>query len=179
MKPTDLSTLHARLGIPSNYANECRLPLQTECTDLVPTELDVFGRQPFLERHTYAAWQALRDAATHDGVALQLISAYRSVEYQAGLFERKLARGDDIAGILAVNAAPGYSEHHSGRALDIGTPGFAHLEEEFERSDAFAWLRTHAGEFGFRLSFPRENAFGVMYEPWHWCYAGTTKPQRI
>jgi D-alanyl-D-alanine carboxypeptidase len=173
MKPTDLSIIHARLGIPSDYSQLCSLPLQDECTDLVPTEPDVFGRQPFLERNTYTAWQALRDAAAKEGVALQLISAYRSVEYQAGLFERKLARGDDIAGILAVNAAPGYSEHHSGRALDIGTPGFAHLEEEFERSAAFAWLQVHARDFGFRLSFPRGNTHGVMYEPWHWYHAGT------
>jgi D-alanyl-D-alanine carboxypeptidase len=179
MKPTDLSTLHARLGIPADYAQKCRLPAQTECTDLVPTEPDVFGRQPFLERRACMAWQAMRDAARKAGVELQLLSAYRSVEYQAGLFERKLARGDDIAGILAVNAAPGYSEHHSGRALDIGTPGFAHLEEEFERSAAFAWLRVHAHDFGFRLSFPRGNAFGVLYEPWHWYYAGTPRPRRI
>ena len=75
-----------------------------------------------------------------------------------------------IAAILAVNAAPGYSEHHSGRALDIGTPGYAHLEIEFERSPAFAWLARHAANFGFHMSFPRDNAYGVQYEPWHWCY---------
>jgi D-alanyl-D-alanine carboxypeptidase len=147
--------------------------LQAECGDLVCTEPDVFGRQAMLERNTYAAWQALCAAAASAGVVLQLVSAYRSVAYQTLLIERKLARGDDIARILTVNAAPGYSEHHTGRALDIGTPGFALLEEAFERSAAFAWLRTHAGAFGFRLSFPRDNPHGVMYEPWHWYYSGT------
>lgn len=175
MNPFDLQAIHAKLGIPPDYLSRCRLPYQQECVDLVPTELDVFGRQPYLERNTYAAWQAMCAAAAADGVVLQLVSAYRSVEYQAGLFERKLARGDSIEGILAVNAAPGYSEHHSGRAVDIGTPGFAHLEEEFEQSPAFAWLQTHATRFGFRLSFPRNNPFGVMYEPWHWYHAGTMK----
>jgi D-alanyl-D-alanine carboxypeptidase len=179
MSSADISSIHARLGIPANYAQQCSLPVQDECADLVPTEPDVFGRQPFLERHTFAAWQALREAAANESVVLQLISAYRSVEYQAGVFERKLARGDDIARILTVNAAPGYSEHHSGRALDIGTPGFAHLEEEFERSAAFAWLKKHAGDFGFRLSFPRGNTHGVMYEPWHWYYTGTAYPSGI
>jgi len=133
----------------------------------------VFGRQPYLERNANVAWQRMRQAAATDGVQLQLISAFRSVQYQAELFERKLARGDAIERILTVNAAPGFSEHHSGRALDIGTPGVAYLEEEFEGSAAFAWLQMHAHQFGFRLSFPRGNSHGVMYEPWHWFYAGT------
>jgi len=73
--------------------------------------------------------------------------------------------------ILRVSAAPGYSEHHSGRALDLTTPGFAPVEEEFERSDAFAWLRRRAADFRFRLSYPRDNVHGIAYEPWHWCFS--------
>ena len=170
-KPTpELDEMFQRLGIPASYASTCGMPLQRECTTLVDTELDVFGRQPQLEAHTFAAWTAMKEAAARDGIVLQLISAFRSVAYQRDLILRKLARGDSIAAILAVNAAPGYSEHHTGRALDIGTPGFAHLEIEFERSPAFAWLTQHARSFGFRMSFPRDNAYGVQYEPWHWCY---------
>lgn len=174
MPPVDLNLIHSKLGIPADYALQCSMPQHEECVDLVPTELDVFGRQPYLERKTFAAWQEMREAAAADGVQLQLISAFRSVEYQSALFERKLARGESITNILSVNAAPGFSEHHSGCALDIGTPGFAHLEEEFELSPAFAWLREHAQRFGFRLSFPRNNPHGVMYEPWHWFYTGTS-----
>ena len=48
------------------------------------------------------------------------------------------------------------------------------LEEEFERSDAFAWLTRRAGEFGFRMSYPRDNPHGVAYEPWHWAWWGDT-----
>ena len=169
-----LKTLHARLGIPADYAERCALAPQPECRALVPTEPDVFGRQPYLLDQANAAWTRMRQAAAAQGVVLQLVSAFRSVEYQAGLFERKLGRGECIADILAVNAAPGYSEHHSGRAIDIGTPGYAHLEEAFEHSPAFAWLRANAGAHGFRLSFPRGNPHGVLYEPWHWYYVGTT-----
>src|SRR5690606_20468448 len=151
-----------RLGIPADYAARCSLPPQPECRALVPTEPDVFGRQPYLLDRANAAWERMRQAAAAQGVVLQLVSAFRSVEYQAGLFERKLGRGECIADILAVNAAPGYSEHHSGRAIDIGTPGYAHLEEEFEHSPAFAWLRANAGAHGFRLSFPRGNPHGVL-----------------
>jgi hypothetical protein len=53
----------------------------------------------------------MRDAAWHDGVLLEAISGYRSHDYQLGIFERKLARGQTVEEILTVNAAPGYSEH--------------------------------------------------------------------
>jgi D-alanyl-D-alanine carboxypeptidase len=112
----------------------------------------------------------MRRAAAASMIELQLVSAFRSIDYQLGLLERKLQRGQAIDAILAVSAAPGYSEHHSGRALDLTTPGFAVLEEDFEKSPAFAWLQRHAVEHGFHLSFPRGNPHGVIYEPWHWCW---------
>jgi zinc D-Ala-D-Ala carboxypeptidase len=166
----ELDEIFQSLGIPATYASTCGMPLQQECTTLVDTELDVFGRQPRLDARAFAAWTAMKVAAARDGIDLQLVSAFRSITYQRDLIQRKLARGDSIATILAINAAPGYSEHHSGCALDIGTPGYAHLEIEFEQSPAFAWLKAHAANFGFRMSFPRDNTYGVQYEPWHWCY---------
>jgi len=48
--------------------------------------------------------------------------------------------------------------------------GFPPLEEEFEKSVAFQWLSVNAKDFGFRLSYPKENRFGIAYEPWHWFY---------
>lgn len=167
-----LARIHAELGIPASYAATCVMPLQAECDSLVDAGLDVFGRPARLEAGTWVAWQYMKVRAAEDGVVLQLISTYRSYDYQRELFARKLARGQAIGDILKVNAAPGFSEHHSGRAVDIGTPGFEHLEEVFENSEAFAWLSAHARDFGFRLSFPRDNPYGVLYEPWHWYCEG-------
>ena len=65
-------------------------------------------------------------------------------------------------------AAPGHSEHHTGRAVDIATPGSRPLTEEFEDTDAFRWLTSRAVEFGFSLTYPRDNPWGIAYEPWHW-----------
>jgi D-alanyl-D-alanine carboxypeptidase len=169
-----LDAIFAALGIPATYAATCGIPRQPECVDLVDTELDVFGRQPQLDAQAFAAWTDMKAAAARDGVELQLVSAFRSVAYQRDLIQRKLARGDSIAAILAVNAAPGYSEHHTGRALDIGCAGYPHLEIDFEHSAAFAWLTRHANTFGFHMSFPRDNSFGVQYEPWHWCYRSSS-----
>ena len=105
-----------------------------------------------------------------DDILLDAISGYRSHDYQLGIFERKLARGLGVEDILTVNAAPGYSEHHSGRALDIGTPGQPPAEESFEHTPAFDWLRKNAAAYGFAMSYPRDNPHGIVYEPWHWCH---------
>ncbi len=113
-------------------------------------------------------WQQMCQAAVSDGVVLQLVSAFRSVDYQCELIRNKLNRGQVIEDILKVNALPGYSEHHTGCALDITTPGAEPLEESFEQTEAFAWLSKNAREFGFELSYPRDNPFGIAYEPWHW-----------
>jgi D-alanyl-D-alanine carboxypeptidase len=165
-----IKSIHQELGIAADYPAACGMALQQDCTTLVNTELDVFGRQPQLDTQAYAVWCKMKNAAEQEGVKLQIISGYRSIEYQKQLFVHKLARAESINAILKVNAAPGYSEHHSGRAVDVGCPDYPYLEVAFEDSPAFAWLSKHAGKYRFFMSFPKDNAFGVQYEPWHWCY---------
>jgi D-alanyl-D-alanine carboxypeptidase len=96
------------------------------------------------------------------------VSGFRSFDYQAELIRKKLASAQLIDDILKVNAAPGYSQHHTGEAVDIATPGSRPLTEEFEDSAAFGWLTEHGGEFGFSMTYPRGNPWGFVYEPWHW-----------
>ena len=165
-----IRTIHEELGIPASYIDTCKLDYQPECESLVATEIDVFGRQPLLDASAFKAWQAMQASARENGIQLQIVSAYRSVEYQKDLLLKKLQRGETMDEILRVNAAPGFSEHHSGCALDITTPGYTPLEEEFENSAAFKWLNDNAANFGFSMSFPRDNAAGMGYEPWHWKY---------
>lgn len=159
------------LNIPAGYAAERHLTLQAEATELVTARVLKDGRELKLAPATATAWRAMADAATAEGATLLLISGFRSVDYQRGILERKLREGQSLEQILRVNAAPGFSEHHTGRAVDIGTPGCPPLEEAFENTDAFRWLARRAGDFGFRLSFPRGNPHGVIYEPWHWRHA--------
>jgi len=131
---------------------------------------DRYRRALWLRFDAARAWLHLHEAAMRDDVVLDAISGYRSHDYQLGIFERKLDRGLGIDEILAVNAAPGFSEHHGGLALDIGAPDEPPAEESFERTDAFAWLQSNAGDHGFAMSYPRDNPHGIVYEPWHWCY---------
>jgi len=109
-------------------------------------------------------------AAANDNILLQMVSAYRSIEHRAAIIRRKLEQGLALDEILKVLAPPGYSEHHSGSAIDIGSPDSLPLDEQFETIPAYHWLSANANRFGFFLSFPRDNVFGYIYEPWHWRY---------
>ena len=169
-----LHGLHERLqqlGLDADdYSARTGLALVAEPARLALAGHDRYGRALWLTEAAGRQWQRMRAAAAADGVAMDAISGYRSHDYQLGIFERKFARGQVLAQILAVNAAPGYSEHHGGEALDIGAPDEAPAEETFERTPAFAWLQRHAATFGFQLSYPRDNPHGIVYEPWHWRY---------
>lgn len=160
------------LGIPGNYGVDHRLRIQPECDSLFLVGEDVFERELYLDSRASDAWQRMHAAAAEDDVDLRPVSGYRSLEYQAGLVRRKLEAGQTIDQILDVSAAPGFSEHHSGRALDITTADSKPLETEFEDTSAFEWLTRRAGEFGFVMSYPRNNPHRISYEPWHWAFRG-------
>jgi hypothetical protein len=163
----------AQLGIEKDYGARLGIERVGEPALLHPAGRDRHGRPQWLAPAAAEAWRQMREAAQREGIALEIVSGFRSTAYQAAIFRRKLARGLSLAQILAVNAAPGYSEHHSGRALDIGTPGSPPAEEPFEDTPAFAWLTANAGRHGFRMSYPRGNPQGFVYEPWHWCWQPT------
>jgi D-alanyl-D-alanine carboxypeptidase len=159
--------LHA-LGLDDGYAERTGLPLVAEPDWLALAGFDRYRRPLWLHEGAARAWTHMRSAALRDDVVLEAISGYRSHDYQLGIFERKRARGLTVDEILTVNAAPGYSEHHSGRVLDIGAPDEPPAEESFEHTAAFAWLRDNAAGYGFTMSYPRDNPHGIVYEPWHW-----------
>lgn len=160
------------LGIDPAYAGARGLVLQPEADQLVVARTLSDGRELRLSPETASAWAAMRDAAAAADLTLLLISGFRSVTHQRDILRRKLDAGGNLDAILSVNAAPGYSEHHTGRAIDVGTPGCPPLSELFETTGAFAWLNRHAADYGFRLSYPRGNPHGVIYEPWHWFHLG-------
>ena len=160
----------AELGIAARLPRERGLPAFAEARRLAFAGLGTDGRDKFLAPAAAAAWQRMQRAARARGVELLLVSAFRSYDFQTKLLRDKLARGMTLAEILRVNAPTGYSEHHTGRAIDIGTPGCPPLEEKFEETAAFRWLAANARRHGFAMSYPRDNAQGYVYEPWHWKY---------
>ena len=163
-----LRELHEELGIPANYGQDGTRPVFEEATDLVEVGPNLVGRMQRLTPATAQSWADMQAAAAADGVLLLIVSGFRSIDYQARLIRKKINAGQLVSDILRVNAAPGFSEHHTGRAVDIASPGSRPLTEEFEASQAFQWLECHAARYGFSMSYPRDNPGGFIYEPWHW-----------
>jgi len=125
---------------------------------------------------------AMKRAAGADGVNLQLLSGFRSIELQKDIFfDVKAERNQSAQERAQVSAPPGFSEHSTGYAVDLGdgTSPQSHLSEKFDRTPAFRWLEANANRFHYQLSFPRGNSQGVSYEPWHWRYEGSLDALRL
>lgn len=120
-------------------------------------------------------FQAMVQAAKASGVKLVPISGFRSVKDQQHIyFDIQAQRAQSVTKRAEVSAPPGYSEHHTGYAVDIGdgnTPA-TNLNTNFEQTKAFKWLEANAARFHFEMSFPKNNSQGVSYEPWHWRFVG-------
>jgi len=160
----------AELGIPPALVRNRRLPLCTEAQGLVVVEIDIHGREHRLVPPAAEAWKKMKTAASEAGIEMQIVSAFRSFDRQCEIIREKIAAGQTIEQIVSASAPPGYSEHHTGRAVDIGGSADDPLEEDFEQTPAYAWLVHNAALYGFFLSFPRNNVYGYQYEPWHWIY---------
>ena len=162
-----------QMGIPQNYGIIHRMPLAREATELVDAGRDIFGREQRLMPAAADAWARMKVAAASAGIDLQLVSGYRSIGYQTNILKKKLDEGQSLKKILRVSAPPGYSEHHTGRAVDLTTHGCRPLEEDFSKTRAYNWLRSNGRFFGFRESYPKNNRHQLAWEPWHWYYFKT------
>jgi zinc D-Ala-D-Ala carboxypeptidase len=113
--------------------------------------------------------------ARKEGINIYPISGFRNVSQQNELFFKvKEQRGQDVNKRAEVSAPPGYSEHHTGYAVDIGDADApsTNLNTSFEKTAAFRWLKANASRYSFEISFPEGNLQGISYEPWHWRFVG-------
>jgi len=118
---------------------------------------------------------AMQQAALSQGIVIKPISGFRSIKDQQYLFFTvKEQRDQSTSKRAEVSAPPGYSEHHTGYAVDIGdgkVPS-TNLNKNFDKTAAFHWLERNANLYSFEISFPLNNVQGVSYEPWHWRFVG-------
>ena len=123
----------------------------------------------------------MREDAIRDGIYLVFLSGYRSINLQKDIFYSLKSMRNQIAAERArVSAPPGYSEHSTGFAIDIGDAynRETDFEVEFENTDAFRWLKKNAAKYHFKLSFNQNNK-NVDYEPWHWRYEGSIEALKV
>ena len=149
-----LRELHAELGIPASYRLDTGLPTYVEPAELVEIGPNLVGRMQRLTPEAARQWQGMVAEADKVGIQLLIVSGFRGIDYQAGGFRPHVGGGD------------------IGCAVDIATPGSRPLTEEFEDTDAYRWLESRAIEFGFSMTYPRDNPWGIAFEPWHWSLKG-------
>jgi len=123
----------------------------------------------------------MREEAKKDGIYLVFLSGFRSINLQNEIFySLKSIRNQEAAERARVSAPPGYSEHSTGFAIDIGdaTQRETDFETDFENTDAFRWLIKNAAKFHFKLSFNKDIKY-IDYDPWHWRYEGSIEALKV
>ena len=134
-----------------------------------------YQRYEKLHKDAALALMKMIYAARDDGVWIVPVSGYRDVEKQDSLFQAQIKRKGSEKEAAKSSAPPGYSEHHTGYTIDLTDGKLVNrdITSDFASTDAYQWLVNNAHQFGFELSFPKNNSQGVNYEPWHWRYIGS------
>ena len=125
-----------------------------------------------VEAKTYQAYLKLKSALELEGIYINLDSAQRTVAYQKKIMNEFIQKyGPDYAKNYV--ATPGYSEHHTGLALDLylKVDGVDVVENEDLVKHIEIWAKIHEkiSDYGFILRFPegKKHITGYSYEPWH------------
>ncbi|WP_336824419.1 M15 family metallopeptidase [Sporosarcina sp. USHLN248] len=130
---------------------------------------------PGESKEARAAFDEMAAEAKLSGINLTAFSTYRSYEYQVSLYDRYVQKdGKDAAD--RYSARPGYSEHQTGLAFDIGEVNFEKhwASSSFGDTEAGKWVAANAYRYGFILRYPKgkEDVTGYMHESWHFRYVG-------
>lgn len=174
---TAAENISDKASVLSKTTSEVPLPDDFQMT---PTLFDTIT----VNSKMYPELTALINAAYSDEINLWIASGYRSVEEQESVLDRAVQRrvADGMTYEKAYEdaritiQAPGYSEHHTGLAVD-----FNDVEDDFRETEAYTWLQEHAAEYGFVERYPKgkESITGIDYEPWHYRYVGKEHAQRM
>ncbi|NKX55227.1 D-alanyl-D-alanine carboxypeptidase family protein [Arthrobacter mobilis] len=116
----------------------------------------------------------LFSGARKAGHRLAVISAYRSYAQQDALYA-SYVRSYGRAYADTISARPGYSEHQTGLAVDVGlASGSCGLAACFGSTAEGRWVARNAYRYGFIIRYPKgqQQVTGYTYEPWHLRYVG-------
>ena len=173
--PARISRIFRELGLPAGQRRAASAGTQPEATraELLVIGQNPDGREVRLAPSAAAAWEQMGAAAARNaGIALLPLSGFRSMARQEEIIQDKLSAGQSLADILRLVAAPGYSEHHTGRALDIGAPDEPPLEEGFAQTAAFALAHATGRRVRIQTFLSAQQSPRHRHGPWHWCWHG-------
>ncbi len=131
----------------------------------IPDEMAFEKSRIYVTPDTKKAFLKMSEAAKKDGILLLTDSGFRSIWYQKQIIRRRLEAGEKYDKLISFVAPPGYSEHHTGRAVD-----FVPSEARFAATDTYIWLKKHAVDFGFYETYPKDTSGTTPWESWHWVF---------
>lgn len=143
--------------------------------DFVPDDLVEFDQEYCNDdvqegnREAVVAFKNMYEAAKKEGLGLVINSSYRSYQDQENICNTfKDLYGEGY--VTKYVALPGFSEHQTGLAFDIGSTS----SKIFAESKEYEWMKENAYKYGFILRFTKANAYitGFRSEPWHYRYVG-------
>jgi zinc D-Ala-D-Ala carboxypeptidase len=138
-----------------------------------PPDLTPVGHGQYLRAAAAAALKRMLAGARRAGHVLAPDSGYRSYRYQVTVYDSAVA-ADGRSRADTLSARPGYSEHQTGWAVDLGSGG-CNITSCFGTTPGGRWVTANAFRYGFILRYPagKMNITGYRSEPWHFRYVGT------
>ncbi|MDB5170066.1 MAG: D-alanyl-D-alanine carboxypeptidase family protein [Candidatus Saccharibacteria bacterium] len=127
-----------------------------------------------LRKEAANALEKLFKAAEDNKTPLRLSSGYRSYNYQVSLYAGYVQKEGQVSAD-AESARPGFSEHQTGLAVDVGmTNATCDVEQCFGDTPAGKWVAAESYKYGFIIRYPQglTQVTGYEYEPWHIRYVG-------
>jgi len=131
----------------------------------LPKEISFEEFKIYVTPETKKALLKMAEAAKNDGIDFIVDSGFRSRAYQRQVIRQRLQKGEKFEKMITFVAPPGYSEHHTGRAVD-----FVPSEARFAFTKTYKWLKNNAAGFGFYESYPEDITSKTPWESWHWIY---------
>ncbi|MBR3523997.1 MAG: M15 family metallopeptidase [Bacilli bacterium] len=127
----------------------------------------------YLVKDAHDAYVELYNAAKADGMNLIITTSYRNYGFQSTLYYNYVNR-DGQESADTYSARPGYSEHHTGLAVDLSTPSLTNAFTEFIYTDEYKWMQNNCYKYGFIQRYTDENQYITGYQPeaWHYRYVG-------
>ena len=168
-----LVTVDKEHSLPATY-------VPTDLTYLSYHDVPFTGSDKLLREDAAEQLSRLTVDAGMEGVEVLVSSAYRSYYDQTSAFSYYTYLYGPEAN--RVSALPGHSEHQLGTTVDFTNAEVDYkITQAFGETDAARWLRKHAAEYGFVMSYPsgKEEESGYIWEPWHYRYVGEENARKV
>ncbi|MBC7546522.1 M15 family metallopeptidase [Candidatus Saccharibacteria bacterium] len=148
----------------------------------IPLRANITTTEKVVQKIMAGPLETMVTAAKSQGINLNLQSGYRSYNFQLSLYNGYVAQAGQAESDKQ-SARPGYSEHQTGLAADLGGISIpsCNVAQCFADTVEGKWIAANAYNYGFIIRYPADKiaVTGYEYEPWHIRFIGTDLAQEL